>query len=52
MSKIALETAILLMCMTYFLQENTATNVFNTQAFLKKRSRLTNEPPDQMVSFN
>ncbi|XP_057516369.1 DENN domain and WD repeat-containing protein SCD1 [Amaranthus tricolor] len=29
--------------------ENTATNVFNTQAFLKKRSRLTNEPPDQMI---
>lgn len=29
--------------------ENTATNVFNTQAFLKKRSRLTNQPLDQMI---
>lgn len=30
--------------------ENTATNVFNTQAFLKKRSRVTNEPPDPMIT--
>ncbi|XP_010677974.2 DENN domain and WD repeat-containing protein SCD1 isoform X1 [Beta vulgaris subsp. vulgaris] len=29
--------------------ENTANNVFNTQAFLKKRSRLTNQPLDQMI---
>nr|GMC49630.1 DENN domain and WD repeat-containing protein SCD1 [Ipomoea batatas] len=30
--------------------ENTATQVFNTQAFLKKRSRSTNQPPDPMIS--
>ncbi|KAL8487994.1 hypothetical protein ACS0TY_024319 [Phlomoides rotata] len=30
--------------------ENTATNVFNSQAFLKKRSRSTNQPPDTMIS--
>lgn len=30
--------------------ENTAANVFNTQAFLKKRSRMTNEPPDPMIT--
>lgn len=30
--------------------ENTATHVFNTQAFLKKRARSTNQPPDPMVS--
>ncbi|KAK9668772.1 hypothetical protein RND81_13G085700 [Saponaria officinalis] len=30
--------------------ENTATNVFNTQAFLKKRSRLSNQPPDPMIT--
>ncbi|XP_021736316.1 DENN domain and WD repeat-containing protein SCD1-like [Chenopodium quinoa] len=29
--------------------ENSATNVFNTQAFLKKRSRLTNQPLDPMI---
>ncbi|KAG5234016.1 DENN domain and WD repeat-containing protein [Salix suchowensis] len=28
--------------------ENTVTHAFNTQAFLKKRSRLTNQPPDPM----
>lgn len=33
-------------------QENTANNVFNTQAFLKKRSRSTNQPPDTMVSWS
>ncbi|CAL5362519.1 unnamed protein product [Camellia sinensis] len=32
------------------LSENTATHVFNTQAFLKKRARSTNQPPDPMVS--
>ncbi|KAH6799148.1 stomatal cytokinesis defective / SCD1 protein [Perilla frutescens var. frutescens] len=31
-------------------QENTGTNVFNSQAFLKKRSRSTNQPPDPMIS--
>ncbi|KAI3463765.1 hypothetical protein Pfo_020428 [Paulownia fortunei] len=30
--------------------ENTATHIFNSQAFLKKRSRLTNQPPDPMIS--
>ncbi|KAL3512265.1 hypothetical protein ACH5RR_024982 [Cinchona calisaya] len=30
--------------------ENTSTHVFNTQAFLKKRSRSTNQPPDPMIS--
>ncbi|XP_052179546.1 DENN domain and WD repeat-containing protein SCD1 isoform X2 [Diospyros lotus] len=30
--------------------ENTATQVFNSQAFLKKRSRLTNQPPEPMIS--
>ncbi|KAL6528003.1 Scytalone dehydratase [Orobanche hederae] len=29
--------------------ENTATHIFNSQAFLKKRSRSTNQPPDPMV---
>eukprot|EP01018_Ginkgo_biloba_P036033 Gb_36258 [translate_table: standard] len=29
--------------------ENTAARVFNTQAFLKKRSRMTNRPPEPMV---
>ncbi|XP_031479261.1 DENN domain and WD repeat-containing protein SCD1 isoform X2 [Nymphaea colorata] len=29
--------------------ENTAVNVFNSQAFLKKRSRMTNLPPDPML---
>jgi len=32
-------------------QENSATQVFNTQAFLKKRSRSTNQPPEPMVNF-
>ncbi|XP_057804973.1 DENN domain and WD repeat-containing protein SCD1-like [Salvia miltiorrhiza] len=30
--------------------ENAATNVFNNQAFLKKRSRSTNQPPDPMIT--
>lgn len=30
--------------------ENTGTQVFNTQAFLKKRSRSTNLPPDSMIT--
>ncbi|XP_074304749.1 DENN domain and WD repeat-containing protein SCD1 isoform X1 [Silene latifolia] len=30
--------------------ENTATNVFNSQAFLKKRSRLSNQPSDPMIT--
>ncbi|KAL4284807.1 hypothetical protein GQ457_16G024760 [Hibiscus cannabinus] len=30
--------------------ENNATNVFNTQAFLKKRSRATNQPPEPMIA--
>ncbi|KAB5531881.1 hypothetical protein DKX38_018551 [Salix brachista] len=30
--------------------ENTVTHAFNTQAFLKKRSRLTNQPPDPMIT--
>ncbi|KAL3640758.1 Scytalone dehydratase [Castilleja foliolosa] len=30
--------------------ENTATHIFNNQAFLKKRSRSTNQPPDPMIS--
>nr|XP_027125149.1 DENN domain and WD repeat-containing protein SCD1 [Coffea arabica] len=30
--------------------ESTTTLVFNTQAFLKKRSRSTNQPPDPMIS--
>ncbi|KAI8542951.1 hypothetical protein RHMOL_Rhmol08G0180200 [Rhododendron molle] len=30
--------------------ENTATHVFNTQAFLKKRSRSTNQPPEPMIT--
>ncbi|XP_075503526.1 DENN domain and WD repeat-containing protein SCD1 isoform X1 [Primulina tabacum] len=30
--------------------ENTATHVFNSQAFLKKRSRSTNQPLDPMIS--
>ncbi|CAH9064292.1 unnamed protein product [Cuscuta epithymum] len=30
--------------------ENNATQIFNTQAFLKKRSRSTNQPPDPMIS--
>lgn len=29
--------------------ENTAVNVFNKQAFLRKRSRITNLPPDPMM---
>ncbi|KDP20097.1 hypothetical protein JCGZ_05866 [Jatropha curcas] len=29
--------------------ENGATNVFNNQAFLKKRSRSTNQPPEPMI---
>ncbi|CAM8977111.1 unnamed protein product [Rhodiola kirilowii] len=29
--------------------ENTSTHVFNAQAFLKKRSRLTNQPPEPML---
>ncbi|ERN00342.1 hypothetical protein AMTR_s00104p00054580 [Amborella trichopoda] len=29
--------------------ENTAVNVFNTQAFLKKRSRLTSQPQEPMI---
>ncbi|XP_010265189.1 PREDICTED: DENN domain and WD repeat-containing protein SCD1 isoform X2 [Nelumbo nucifera] len=29
--------------------ENSATQVFNTQAFLKKRSRSTNQPPEPMI---
>lgn len=31
-------------------QENGVTDVFNTQAFLKKRSRSTNQPEDPMVT--
>ncbi|XP_051119738.1 DENN domain and WD repeat-containing protein SCD1 [Andrographis paniculata] len=30
--------------------ENTATQIFNSQAFLKKRSRSTNQPLDPMIS--
>ncbi|XP_031404714.1 DENN domain and WD repeat-containing protein SCD1 isoform X2 [Punica granatum] len=30
--------------------ENSATQVFNNQAFLKKRSRSTNEPPGPMIT--
>ncbi|KAG6413747.1 hypothetical protein SASPL_126461 [Salvia splendens] len=30
--------------------ENTATHIFNSQAFLKKRSRSSNQPPDAMIS--
>ncbi|KAI4350895.1 hypothetical protein L6164_005300 [Bauhinia variegata] len=30
--------------------ENSATHVFNTQAFLKKRSRSTNQPPEPMIA--
>lgn len=30
--------------------ENSATNIFNTQAFLKKRSRSTNHPPEPMIA--
>ncbi|GMI96344.1 STOMATAL CYTOKINESIS-DEFECTIVE 1 [Hibiscus trionum] len=30
--------------------ENNATHVFNTQAFLKKRSRTTNQPPEPMIA--
>ncbi|KAI5660173.1 hypothetical protein M9H77_28966 [Catharanthus roseus] len=30
--------------------ENTATQVFNTYAFLKKRSRSSNQPPDPMIT--
>lgn len=30
-------------------QEYSATHVFNSQAFLKKRSRSTNQPPEPMV---
>ncbi|GAB2292818.1 Scytalone dehydratase [Dionaea muscipula] len=30
--------------------ENTASHVFNNQAFLKKRSRSTNQPPDPMIT--
>eukprot|EP00258_Populus_trichocarpa_P026354 XP_024442373.1 DENN domain and WD repeat-containing protein SCD1 isoform X3 [Populus trichocarpa] len=30
--------------------ENTATHAFNTQAFLRKRSRSTNQPPDAMIT--
>lgn len=30
--------------------ENTATQVFNTQAFLRKRSRSTNQPPEPMIT--
>ncbi|KAJ7973907.1 DENN domain and WD repeat-containing protein SCD1 [Quillaja saponaria] len=30
--------------------ENTATHVLNAQAFLKKRSRSTNQPPDPMIT--
>lgn len=33
-------------------KENSATQVFNTQAFLKKRSRSTNQPPDPMVVYH
>ncbi|KAF9592710.1 hypothetical protein IFM89_016942 [Coptis chinensis] len=29
--------------------ENTASHVFNTQAFLKKRSRSTSQPPEAMI---
>ncbi|CAK7349759.1 unnamed protein product [Dovyalis caffra] len=30
--------------------ENTATHAFNAQAFLRKRSRSTNQPPDPMIT--
>ncbi|KAH1235983.1 DENN domain and WD repeat-containing protein SCD1 [Glycine max] len=30
--------------------ENSATQVFNSQAFLKKRSRSTNQPPEPMIA--
>ncbi|XVF50627.1 hypothetical protein PTKIN_Ptkin04bG0116900 [Pterospermum kingtungense] len=30
--------------------ENNATQVFNSQAFLKKRSRSTNQPPEPMIA--
>ncbi|XP_028801117.1 DENN domain and WD repeat-containing protein SCD1-like isoform X1 [Neltuma alba] len=30
--------------------ENSATHIFNTQAFLKKRSRSTNHPPEPMIA--
>ncbi|KAF8399144.1 hypothetical protein HHK36_015009 [Tetracentron sinense] len=30
--------------------ENTANHVFNTQAFMKKRSRSTNQPPESMIT--
>ncbi|KAA8542690.1 hypothetical protein F0562_023811 [Nyssa sinensis] len=30
--------------------ENTASHVFNTQAFLKKRARSTNQPPEPMIT--
>lgn len=33
-------------------KENSAAQVFNTQAFLKKRSRSTNQPPDPMVVYH
>ncbi|XLT72638.1 hypothetical protein HN873_029064 [Arachis hypogaea] len=32
--------------------ENSFTQVFNTQAFLKKQSRATNQSPEPMVIFN
>lgn len=35
-------------CSLHF-QEISATQVFNNQAFLRKRSRSTNEPPGPMV---
>jgi hypothetical protein len=33
----------------FWCQENSATQVFNTQAFLKQRSRATNQPSEPMV---
>ena len=33
------------------LQEKTAANVFNKEAFLRKRSRITGLPPDPAVNY-
>ena len=37
--------------LAFALQEKTAEKVFNKEAFLRKRSRITGLPPDPVVNY-
>jgi hypothetical protein len=45
----SIEYLVMNLANLFWCQENSATQVFNTQAFLKKRSRSTNQPSEPMV---